>query len=91
MLDQYVLVWMLRHILTPLVETGLNRCRQAGHSIVVVVGHPSYYPRFGFLPEFARNLQSKYAGEAFMALELVPGALDGVAGEVVYPTAFDAF
>ncbi len=51
---------------------------------MIVVGHPSYYPRFGFSPELTAPLQSEYAGEAFMALELVPGALDGVTGEVKY-------
>ena len=72
-----------------LVETGLIRCREDGYRIVIVVGHPAYYPRFGFSSELALPLQSKYAGEAFMALELVSGALDGVTGEVVYPSPFD--
>jgi putative acetyltransferase len=65
-----------------LIQTGLEQCRQAGHRIVIVLGHPNYYPRFGFSPELAAPLQSQYAGEAFMALELVPGALQGVTGEV---------
>ena len=73
-----------------LIETGLEQCRQAGHRIVIVAGRPSYYPRFGFSPELAAPLKSKYAGEAFMALELVPGALDGVTGEVRYSPPFEA-
>jgi putative acetyltransferase len=72
-----------------LIHAGLEQCRQAGHCIVIVVGHPAYYPRFGFSPELAVALQSKYAGEAFMALELVPGALDGATGEVKYPPPFE--
>ena len=32
-----------------LIEEGLQVCRQAGYEIVVVLGHPSYYPRFGFM------------------------------------------
>jgi putative acetyltransferase len=79
-----------RGIGSALIQTGLEQCRQAGHRIVIVLGHPDYYPRFGFLPELAAPLKSKYAGEAFMALELVPGALDGVTGEVKYPPPFDA-
>ena len=31
-----------------LIKEGLRACRQLGHRIVIVVGHPSYYPRFGF-------------------------------------------
>ena len=73
-----------------LVRTGLEQCRQDGHRIVIVLGHPNYYPRFGFSPELAAPLQSQYAGEAFMALELMPGALDGVSGEVKYSSPFGA-
>lgn len=74
-----------------LIRSGLDQCRQAGHRIVIVVGHPNYYPRFGFSPKLAAPLQSEYASEAFMALELVPGALEGVTGEVKYPAPFHAF
>ena len=74
-----------------LIQAGLEQCRQDGHRIVIVVGHPSYYPRFGFSPELAAQLESKYAGEAFMALEIMPGALDDVTGEVKYPPPFEAF
>jgi putative acetyltransferase len=72
-----------------LVRDGLDRCRGAGHRIVIVVGHPGYYPRFGFSPQLAAPLQSEYAGEAFMALELVQDALKGVTGEVRYSPPFD--
>jgi putative acetyltransferase len=58
---------------------------------VVVVGHPNYYPRFGFSPTRARGLEAPFPvpDEAFLALELVPGALDGVAGMVRYPPPFE--
>jgi putative acetyltransferase len=67
---------------TQLVETGLEACRQLGHSIVVLVGHPEYYPRFGFEPARAYDLEVPFAvpDEAFMALELLPGALNSVRG-----------
>ena len=55
----------------------------------MVVGHPHYYPRFGFSALLAKRLVSLYAGEAFMAAELVPGALDHVSGKVVYPPPFE--
>jgi putative acetyltransferase len=73
---------------TTLVREGLRACADLGHRIVIVLGHPGYYPRFGFSAELAENLESEYSGEAFMALELAPGALDGVAGEVEYPPPF---
>ena len=74
-----------------LVRDGLRRLREAGHRIVVVLGHPAYYPRFGFSPELARQLDSPYAGESFMALELAEGALEGVRGEVKYAPPFEMF
>jgi putative acetyltransferase len=74
-----------------LVRRGLAVCREQGHRIVVVLGHPDYYPRFGFSTELAQNLRGPYSGDAWMALELVSGALDGVKGTVRYPKAFDGF
>ena len=80
-----------RGIGSALVRRGLELCRERGKSIVVVLGHPAYYPRFGFSAELAKNLRGPYSGDAWMALELVPGALDGVNGTVRYPRAFDVF
>ncbi|MEX0675837.1 MAG: N-acetyltransferase [Pirellulales bacterium] len=74
-----------------LVGRGLDICRRQGHTIVIVLGHPHYYPRFGFSAELARPLESPYAGESFMALELIPGALEGVSGRVEYPPPFGEF
>jgi len=72
-----------------LVRAGLNECKKIGRTIVIVVGHPEYYHRFGFHPELAEPLKSAYSGDAFMAIELVPGALKGVKGTVKYPPAFE--
>lgn len=75
-----------------LVRRGLEECRRQGHRIVVVLGHPAFYPRFGFSPKLAASLDSPFSGrESFMALELVPGALEGVAGRVQYPPPFGAW
>jgi putative acetyltransferase len=59
-----------------------------GEKIAIVVGHPDYYPRFGFSTEKARSLESPFPREAFMAIELSTGALQGIRGAVVYPPAF---
>jgi putative acetyltransferase len=73
-----------------LIRRGLEECRRFGHRIVVVVGHPNYYPRFGFSPARAKGLDAPFPDRAFMVRELVPGALDGVCGRVEYPPAFAA-
>jgi putative acetyltransferase len=71
-----------------LIRHGLNLLRGRAEQIVIVVGHPGYYPRFGFSSEKARSLESPFPQDAFMAIELSPGALDGVRGRVRYPAAF---
>jgi putative acetyltransferase len=75
-----------------LVRRGLEVCKGRGHPIVVVVGHPHFYPRFGFSAKLAARLDSPFSGrESFMAVELVPGALEAVAGSVQYPPPFSAW
>jgi putative acetyltransferase len=71
-----------------LIREGLRACSEAGHPAVVVLGHADYYPRFGFSAWLAERLQAPFSGPSFMALELVPGALAGVTGEVRYPPPF---
>jgi len=74
-----------------LVGEGLARCRNLGHKIVVVVGHPEFYPRFGFTSARAKGLEAPFPvpDEAFMVTKLVPRALDGVSGMIVYPAPFE--
>ena len=79
--------WQRQGVGGNLVRDGLDQCRRAGVDAVVVLGHPDYYPRFGFSPKAAANLRAPYSGPAFMALELTPGALSG-GGSVRYPDAF---
>jgi putative acetyltransferase len=76
------------HIGSRLVRSGLAQLRQRGERIVIVLGHKRYYPRFGFSSEKARCLISPFPPDAFMALELSNGALTGVQGAVLYPSAF---
>jgi putative acetyltransferase len=80
--------WQCQGIGSALVRKGLAFCRERGKSIVVVLGRPQYYPRFGFSAELAKNLHSPFSGDAWMALELTKGALDNVKGTVRYPEAF---
>jgi putative acetyltransferase len=73
-----------------LTTAGLERAASAGHKIVVVVGHPEYYPRFGFVPARAHGLEAPFpvSDAAFMVRELTPGALEGVSGMIRYAQAF---
>jgi putative acetyltransferase len=79
-----------RGIGTLLVEAGLKECARQGCQVVVVVGHPAFYRRFGFGPATGMGLRSVYssAGDAFMALELSKGVLGGRTGVVEYPVEF---
>lgn len=74
-----------------LIESGLATCRDRGHGIAVVLGHPSYYPRFGFRPSRPLGIRWEHDApeEAFMVMELRPGALKGVEGIVRYQPEFD--
>ena len=73
-----------------LVEAGLEQCSQLSYNAVVVLGHSKYYPRFGFMPASRFMIDSEYkvADEAFMAIELRPGALSGKSGTIKYHAAF---
>lgn len=73
-----------------LVRAGLEECRRAGVSAVFVVGHPSYYPRFGFTVASKLGFTCEFdvLDEAFMVAELLPGALAGYSGVVYFHEAF---
>jgi putative acetyltransferase len=71
-----------------LILHGLDLLRIQDERIVIVLGHPDYYPRFGFSSEITSSLESPFPPGALMAIELTPGALDGVRGKVRYPAAF---
>jgi putative acetyltransferase len=75
-----------------LVKSGLAECKRLGHAIVIVLGHTAYYPRFGFSAASAKSLECPFGdcGDAWMALELVPDALQAISGKVVYPPAFNS-
>lgn len=73
-----------------LVREGLNVARRTGRNIVVVLGHPEYYPRFGFEIASHKGLRCEFPApdEAFMVTELTTNALRGVSGIVKYLPEF---
>jgi putative acetyltransferase len=78
-----------RGIGSQLTQAGLEACRKASYDVVVVLGHTSYYPRFGFLRAKDYGLDNEYdAEDAFMVMELKPGALRRLAGLVQYAPEF---
>ena len=76
-----------RGVGSALVRRGLELLRAEGCPFVVVLGHPGYYPRFGFTPASRHGVACEYEGvpeEAFLLLELAAGGLEGVAGVARY-------
>ena len=74
-----------------LIRDALGRAEEAGEPAVMVQGHPSYYPRFGFELASALGFIAPYPmlDEALMVKRL-PGYSSDLAGRIVYPAAFDA-
>jgi len=75
-----------------LARRGLNILRERGCPFVAVVGHPEYYPRFGFEPASTRGLASQWEGvqdAAFMVLVLDVHAMAGMSGVAMYREEFN--
>ena len=79
-----------RGIGSKLVEKGLEECRAKSYPAVVVLGHPGYYPRFGFVPSVNYSITSEYdvPSDVFMIKALQPGVLDGISGTAKYHETF---
>ena len=76
-----------------LVEEGLRVLRASSCPFVIVLGHPEYYPRFGFERASKYGLRSQWEGvpdEAFMILVLDERSLKGASGIARYRDEFDA-
>jgi putative acetyltransferase len=73
-----------------LVRSGLEECARRGFGAVIVLGHASYYPRFGFVPASRFGIRGEYnvPDDVFMATELVPGFLAGKSGTIRYHPEF---
>jgi putative acetyltransferase len=75
-----------------LVKAGLEILENQGYAYIIVVGHPGYYPKFGFEPASNYNLTCQWEGvpdEAFMIVVNDPSVLDGVTGVARYRDEFD--
>ncbi|MDX2229226.1 MAG: N-acetyltransferase [Leptolyngbyaceae cyanobacterium bins.349] len=76
-----------------LIQHSLEECTRLGCKAVVVLGHPEYYPKFGFVPAKTKGLRCEYTvpDEVFMVLELAREALKGCSGTVKYRPEFKEF
>jgi len=79
-----------KRIGSQMVRAGLEECRRLGHEIIVVLGHPTYYPRFGFVPAKPKGISCEFEvpEEAWMILELREGALAERRGVVRFQPEF---
>jgi len=76
---------------TKLIIAGIEACKNEGYDAVVVLGHPEYYPKFGFVQSSNYGISCEYDAptEAFMILELTKGVLKGKSGIIKYNNAFN--
>ena len=73
-----------------LVKSGLQHCRMLGIDLVFVLGHPHYYPKFGFRPASTFGFENEYqADQAFMLIEINPGVSVRYQGLVKYAPEFN--
>jgi putative acetyltransferase len=79
-----------RSIGSRIIRYGLAVCAQRDHAAVLVLGSPHYYSRFGFSPNLAQKVQSRYSkfGEHWMAVELQKSSLSAGPLEATYPAEF---
>ena len=77
---------------TLLVESGLQILKEKGCPFVIVLGHPGYYPRFGFQPASGFNIRSQWEDvpdEAFMILVLDSSLMRNVSGFATFREEFN--
>jgi putative acetyltransferase len=78
--------WQRRGVGSALVEEGLRRAVGSAERLVVVLGYPEYYARFGFAPARDLGVSGPYGdGPQFRALPLADPA---PRGPMTYAAAF---
>ena len=81
--------WQRRGAGTAMIHALLDSAHAAGEQLVLVLGHPAYYPRFGFVPASGYGIKPPFEvpDEAMLALALDPGRPVPV-GSIRYAPAF---
>jgi len=75
-----------------LIKAGLERLKENKVELVFVLGHPSYYPKFGFITAGVNGFEAPYPiapknSEAWMVQALRPGAIEQISGQVLCANA----
>jgi len=80
-----------RRVGSRLIEEGLARARKLGFKSVIVIGHPEYYPRFGFqkASRYGISTPLNVSDNAFFAIELEKDGLKDCNGKVQYPVEYN--
>jgi len=73
-----------------LIKKGLKVAKDIGFDAVIVVGHPNYYPRFGFSPASKWNIKLpiECPDDVFLAIDLKKNSLKNVSGLVEFPKEY---
>jgi predicted N-acetyltransferase YhbS len=74
-----------------LIGAGHQKSKELGFQSAILLGHPEYYPRFGYKPASTWGIKTQLplpSDDVFMAVELTEGALSKVSGMVVFPPEF---
>lgn len=74
-----------------LIRAGHQKALDLGFQSVILIGHPEYYPRFGYKPASGWGIHTLIplpSDDVFMAVELTDGGLTGVSGMVIFPPEF---
>ncbi|MEI8113101.1 MAG: N-acetyltransferase [Bacteroidia bacterium] len=74
-----------------LIRAGHQKAKELGFQSVILIGHPEYYPRFGYRKASVWGIKTHIplpSDDVFMAVELIEGALSGVSGMVIFPPEF---
>ncbi|MCI0539172.1 MAG: N-acetyltransferase [Verrucomicrobiales bacterium] len=83
--------WQRRGIGATLVQRGLDECRRRGVAAVFVLGDPTFYRRFGFMPAHTQGFRCVYdAPNAFQLLALADEGVLPPAGLIRYRPEFDS-
>lgn len=83
--------WQRRGIGSNLIRQGIVECKQKGYQAAVVLGHPSYYPKFGFTraDQFGIQCEFEVPPEVFMLMEFEPGVITPSSGMVHFHPLFN--
>ncbi len=74
-----------------LIRAGHQKAKELRFKSAILLGHPEYYPRFGYKPASKWGIKTQIplpSDDVFMAVELTDGALSNVSGMVIFPPEF---